>query len=147
MNVTLNRIIYRDFSTIGLIGVDGVFNCFSLEDKKRQEKIKGATCIPSGRYKIELRQEGHIHEHYKKQYNWHKGVLWLKDVPNFQYIYIHIGNFPQDTEGCILTGIEYTAGKDMITGSRLAYKPLYLQILTELEKGNDVYMIVNDMFF
>ncbi len=41
-------------STIGELFVDGVFRCYVLEDVARPVgvKIKGATCIPEGKYKV-----------------------------------------------------------------------------------------------
>jgi hypothetical protein len=57
-------------------------------------KIKGKTAIPYGRYKIILQ--------YSKKHN--KMVPLLLDVTGFTSIEIHAGNFPSDTEGCILPG-------------------------------------------
>ena len=74
---------------------NSLLRVFSLEDIERPVKIKGQTAIPVGRYEIEWAWS----PHFKKQ------VLMLKDVPNFDRIYLHAGTKHEDTEGCILLGI------------------------------------------
>ena len=41
--------------TKGLIYIDDVFECFTLEDEERETKIKHETAIPEGTYQIKLR--------------------------------------------------------------------------------------------
>lgn len=147
MEITVNRFDYNENSTIGTIHLNGEFNGFTLEDKKRPTKIKAITCIPSGRYKIVLREKGTIHQRYDKKFDFHKGVLHLLDVPNFQYIYIHIGNFPADTMGCILVGLQYCQGQEKIVSSTSAYAIIYKKILDAIEKGEEVWISVNDWIY
>ncbi len=42
-------------------------------------------------------------------------VLFNDDVPADRYILIHIGNYPKDTDGCILLGS--SKGKDFVGNS------------------------------
>ena len=50
----------------------------------------------------------------------------LLDVPGFEGIRIHPGNFPRDTEGCLLPGRERLP--DAVQGSRLAYVDLLAKL-------------------
>lgn len=142
MLITLHRMVVTLNSTIGHLTVDD-FSCNTLEDAPHEIKIHGETCIPAGQYQIKLRTQGTKTIAYAKRYpNMHKGMLWLQDVPNFEFVYIHIGNFPRDTEGCILVGLG--TGKDAITGSASAYEALYPRVLAAIERGEDVLIDIID---
>lgn len=113
------------------------FLAYTLEDEYREEKVKGETRIPSGTYKITLRTTGGFHARYTKKYgSMHKGMLWVRDVPNFEYILIHTGNTDEHTAGCLLVG---DTQKDGFTGaSTSAYKRIYPPIAEALESGDEV---------
>ncbi len=113
------------------------FLAYTLEDEYREEKVKGETRIPSGTYKITLRTTGGFHGRYTKKYgSMHKGMLWVRDVPNFEYILIHTGNTDEHTAGCLLVG---DTQKDGFTGaSTSAYKRIYPPIAEVLERGEEV---------
>ena len=81
------------------------FLCYTLEDEYREEKVMHETRIPDGTYKITLRKVGGFHGRYEKKYgDMHKGMLWVRDVPGFEYILIHTGNTDEHTSGCLLVG-------------------------------------------
>ena len=81
------------------------FLCYTLEDEHRDEKVMHETRIPAGTYKITLRTVGGFHSRYAKKYgDMHKGMLWVRDVPGFEYILIHTGNTDEHTSGCLLVG-------------------------------------------
>lgn len=134
----------EDFSD-GLLFVDGEFMCHTIGDEKRAEKVIGETRIPLGRYKIELRVEGGFHQKYLNKFgsNFHKGMLWVKNVPKFEYILIHIGNTDDDTDGCILVGMSNNADEQGFIGqSTDAYTKIYPIIRDAILKGDEVYLNV-----
>ena len=111
------------------------FKCFTLEDQPNEPKVPGETRIPAGRYQIELRNEGGMNERYAAKFDGHVGMLWLQDVPDFEWVYIHYGNYHGDTEGCILVGdgCQSNVIEDgMVMSSIAAYKRLYDEITTAL---------------
>lgn len=118
--------------------------CYTLEDEKREIKVAGETAIPSGFYKIKLRPlgESRMDESYTRRYEFYEGQLWLQNVENFTYVYIHTGNNDDHTEGCILVG--NTQYKDAIGGSRAAYRRLYPVIAQALKEGETVYITIED---
>jgi hypothetical protein len=139
MNLKVFRYNFKPEFTQGLFLIDGLFQCYTLEDEIREKKVWGETAVPYGRYKIELRTEGKFHENYSKKFpEWHKGMLHVTNVPGFEYILIHIGNFDKDTAGCLLVGNDVEASS--LEESTAAYKMIYLQIIEPLLKGEDVYI-------
>lgn len=140
MIITVQREIVTTISTIGRLVVQGK-ECFTLEDPIRKIKVHGKTAIPAGQYVLKLRTEGGMDLRYAARFgNWHRGMLWLQDVPNFEYVYLHIGNSPEDTEGCILVGS--TQSRDFIGGSEAAYREIYPVIADAIEAGDDVLIDV-----
>ena len=124
MQLQLIRRTFTDKSTIGELSVNGVFECFTLEDKVRPVKIAGETAIPAGTYEIAITFSN----------KFQKFLPLLMNVPNFEGIRIHTGNTPADTLGCILVG--QGKGVDLISNSRLAFAPLFekLQGVIRTEK-------------
>ena len=150
MKLEVLRISSQKDSTSGILfdvtGGDRKFLCYTLEDEHRpiSEKVMGETRIPSGTYKITLRTVGGFHSRYSKKYgDMHKGMLWVRDVPGFEYILIHTGNTDEHTAGCLLVGDtqtqNITKSKDGFIGSSVnAYKRIYPPIAEALDKGKQV---------
>jgi hypothetical protein len=113
MLITIKRLYKTDDSTIGELSIDGIFECFTLEDKERPVKIKGETAIAKGTYKVIINQSNRF-----------KRLLpLLIDVPDFEGVRIHSGNSNHDTEGCILVG--QSRNKNYIGQSRKAFDKLF----------------------
>jgi len=150
MEIDLIRFNDTNSFTDGIMMIDGFFQCYTLEDEYRTHKVYGETRIFSGRYKIEFRKEGGFHKRYLKKFgeDFHKGMLWIKDVPEFEYVLIHIGNDEDDTAGCILTGMSNSADSaGFIGGSTLAYKKIYKIVRDALILGEDVYINIYDSVY
>lgn len=113
MQITIKRLHKTNTSTIGELLIDGIFECYTLEDIERDVKIKAETAIPKGTYKVIINQSNR----FKRL------MPLLLKVPNFEGVRIHAGNTNHDTEGCILVG--RTRSKDFIGQSRKAYDKLF----------------------
>ena len=147
MIIDIIRTQFGSDATNGMIFIDGVFECFSLEDEYREQKIRGETCIPEGSYEVVLRKEGGFHQRYSSRYSFHKGMLWVKSVPNFEWILFHLGNTDENTAGCILVGDtqqDLDVSKDGFIGSSgNAYKKFYPKVAEVLENGEEVTLNVS----
>jgi hypothetical protein len=143
MMIVIQRQILTSLSTIGSLVVNEL-QCATLEDPVRAVKIWGHTAIPAGTYVLKLRTEGPKYEQYLARFgpDFHKGMLWLQDIPNFTDVYIHIGNTPADTEGCILVGTGQAT--DSISNSEVAYRAIYPSIAAAILAGDDVMVDVLD---
>lgn len=127
--------------TFGKLYVNNKLFTNTLEDVERTEKVYGKTAIPKGKYQIKLRTEGTKTLKYAKVFpDIHKGMLWLQNVPNYEYVYIHTGTTELDTLGCILVGDTIISKQQMIIDSRIAYKRLYKVIIEAMNKGEEVWI-------
>jgi hypothetical protein len=143
VKLTVVRTQFGTDATNGLLFIDGLFECYTLEDQYQAVKVMHETCIPEGTYDIKFRKEGGFHTRYSAKYgNSHYGMLHLQDVPNFTYILIHSGNTDEHTSGCILTGEtqqDLDMGKDGFVGrSSVSYKKMYRKVANQLLQGKSV---------
>lgn len=128
MELLLKRTTRTQESTIGELSINGIFECYILEDKDRglnqgmtlselaNLKVHGQTCIPAGRYEIGIT--------FSNKFN--KYLPLLMDVPAFAGIRIHAGNTPENTEGCLLPG--QTKEANFVGNSRVAFNALFAKI-------------------
>lgn len=146
----LHRHCSRSDATLGAlfrIRNDGTpeFHCYTLEDEHRDIKVAKETRIPAGRYRLALRDSGGMHDKYKTRFAFHRGMLWLSNVPGFEWIYIHPGNTDEHTEGCILVGqVADSRGQMRVDSSVAAYTDLYQEIAGLIEQGEVVMVDVRD---
>lgn len=136
MKLVLKRDTFTDQTSIGTLSVDGVFECYTLEDTDRKVeenkdgKIYGQTAIPRGTYQVVL--------HDSPKFGL---VPMLTGVPNYSLVYIHPGNTAKDTLGCILVGnYKY---KDSIGESRKAFEKLFKRIKAAIEAKEPVTIEVS----
>jgi hypothetical protein len=87
----LQRTVSGPNGTLGVLS-DGQFRCFTLEPPATGPH----PAIPSGTYEIQM-----LHS---PRFN--RLVPTLIDVPGRSHILIHPGNTGEDTEGCILLGLQ-----------------------------------------
>ena len=122
MVITIKRLYKTDTSIIGELLVNGIFECFTLEDIERPVKIKGETAIPKGTYRVIINESNR----FKRQ------LPLLLNVPSFEGVRIHSGNSNHDTEGCILVG--QTRNKNYIGQSRKAFDKLFkkMQVVKDI---------------
>ena len=144
MKLDVIRTQFGKDATNGLLFIDNVFECYTLEDEVRDIKVHSETAIPLGTYEIKFRNIGGFDTKYTARYGstFHKGMLELQDVPNFKYILIHTGNTDSHTAGCLLLGEtqqDLDKGKDgFVGGSGDAYKKMYPKVRDALLNGEKV---------
>ena len=118
MLINIKRIAKKDNYTIGKMYIDNEWFCDTLEDTDRglsndmsdddvkKIKVYGKTAIPIGTYKVVLT--------YSPKF---KRILPLiENVIGFSGIRIHSGNTANDTDGCVLVGLNTIVGK--VTNSK-----------------------------
>ena len=146
MELTLERKWRKDTYTIGILYINGKRFCETCEDQDRnlyqgmgvdeiqRRKVYGETAIPYGRYRISMRRKSPKYSK-KKQYEKCDGyVPYVRDVPGFSAILIHIGNTAKDSCGCILVGENKVKGQ--VVNSTATFWKLY-DILKEADMRNE----------
>jgi hypothetical protein len=131
MELKLIRETFTEKSTIGSLYVNGIFFCYTLEDKDRKLESGGVkeyakTAIPRGKYKV----INSFSNRFKKY------LPELVNVPQFAGIRIHAGNKAEDSEGCILVGA--TKAVDFIGQSQVTFGKLMkaIQAVEKIERIN-----------
>jgi len=149
MEIKLFRYALNNDSTLGALHIDGEFACLTLEDPKRAVKIKGETAIPAGTYDVILREEPTpMTMKYREKYDFFNFHLWIKNVPNYEYVYIHIGNDIDDTDGCVLVGdqVTFNIARDEFLGySTRAFQRVYTKIKTALDRDEKVKLRIIEL--
>ena len=139
LNIRIDRIAKKSTYTIGKLYLNGVYFCDTLEDTDRRlvqgmhlqkikdRKIKGATAIPKGKYKVTMNV---VSPRFSKRatYQFCQGKLpRLLNVDGYEGVLIHIGNTAKDTEGCILVGQNKVVGQ--VINSTVTFQKLYAEML------------------
>lgn len=107
----------------------GLHASMSPEEIKKY-KIPGETAIPRGIYEVKIT--------YSPRFK--KKLPLLVEVPGFEGVRIHSGNFASDTEGCLLPGVNDVVGR--VSNSRFWSSLLQSKIQEALNRGERVYIEV-----
>ncbi len=134
MNLTLQRTEYRDDGIFGVMTDDsGDEICVTLEHAYDSGAGNGsyAPKIPAGTYTCLKGQ----HQLASMAYPFE--AFELQNVPGHTNILIHVGNYNNDSEGCILVGattVPVGDGTQMIAMSNLTFRKfMSLQTTNEFE--------------
>jgi hypothetical protein len=95
MKITIKRISNPTDATLGVLLLDSIPFCVTLEDSWRDNK-RQISCIPAGDYVCKRVNSPKFGE-----------VFQVQDVPNRTHILFHAGNTEHDTSGCILLGTSF----------------------------------------
>ncbi len=129
MELKLIRETKTNDSTIGKLYINEIYHCYTLEDKEREVKVQNVTAIPKGRYEVIV----NFSNRFQQQ------MPLLLNVPNFEGVRIHWGNYSKDTEGCILLGT--TKAVNMIGNSRTAYAK-FISIINKVGKKEKIFITI-----
>ena len=119
-------------ATLGILLIDGVFACWTLEDVVRPVKIFGETAIPAGRYDVRL----------SLSQRFQKVLPELLAVPGYSGIRVHGGNGALDTQGCVLVG------RKRMTNGVLESKLALMEVMEYLRRattaGDQITISIED---
>ena len=134
MKIKLVRKLGNAKFTEGRLYIDGVFECFTVEDADRVlesggVKIRNLTAIPKGIYNIIL----------SMSIRFKKILPEVLNVKGFSGVRIHGGNKSADTEGCIIIGAVNTSmDDDWVGSSAIAMTRLQPKIAKAIKAGKSV---------
>ena len=159
MKLTLKRTRKSTACTIGELSINGKFFCYTLEDRDRglnsamsaetikKIKVAGETCIPTGTYTIDM--DTPSPKYAARGANSTYAPIGFKvprlvDVPGYSGVLIHIGNYPRDTEGCILVAEAVASSGEAINNSKSAFFALYDILKKAQDKGQKITITITD---
>lgn len=143
---TLSK-FYSDDQSVSGVGV---------EDEKRDVKVKGETRIDNATYPLGLRHSPKFSKHYfrddegfiiaakerttpelKARYHTEHELIWVMNVPKFEYVLWHWGNDDDDTDACYIVGsiIAPIGGQKGVQNSRKKYVEIYPKIWRAIKAG------------
>lgn len=141
MELELRRTTRTNVSTIGELYINGIKECYILEDKDRglkqsdtlesikKNKVHELTAIPSGRYRIIISFSNRFQKYLPE----------LLEVPGYAGIRIHSGNTEADSLGCLLPGTTKTT--NFVGNSVKAFTALFTK-LKAAEKKEKIYITI-----
>jgi len=116
MKLQVTRHTLTPTSTLGDLYIDGSFFCRTLERPDVEQHGAGAVCIPLGTYGGSITYFPHMKEN----------APLLSGTEPRTGIFIHVGNYPKDSEGCILIGLSQS--KDFVGNSKDAFERLMTKL-------------------
>ena len=150
MRTRILRVAEGKQTTLSQLYIDDVFQCYLLEDKIRAVKIPKQTAIPTGNYTLRLNTWGGMNAEYRQKFpKLHKGMIEINGLPNFSFVYIHIGNTYTHTAGCPLCGFgfELVNGDYQVLRSKDAYQMIYPKLLAIAQSERKGISIENNFQF
>ena len=132
MELTLTRKWFTQESTCGVLQIDGVNECFTLERPwNGGDNVPNTSCILPGRYRVYLQFSPHLNAQ----------VPHLEAVPERTEIEIHWGNDAKDVIGCILVG--RTHRDDWIGVSRDEFNNYLMpKLQAAWQEGGEVWITI-----
>ena len=143
MQILIQRHALKEGYTIGRMEINGKYFCDTLEDTDRglresmteneiaELKVKGATAIPTGTYRIDMQT---------RSPRFDRVLPRLINVKGYEGVLIHSGNTAADTEGCILVGLNRVRGK--VIGSRLKLGRLLVLLREAQAEGEEIELVI-----
>mgnify|MGYP003086318008 FL=1 len=143
MRILLQRHALKAGYTIGRMEINGRYFCDTLEDTDRglresmteaeiaDLKVKGATAIPTGTYRIDMQT---------RSPRFGRVLPRLISVKGYAGVLIHSGNTAADTEGCILVGENRERGK--VLNSRATLESLLVFLRAAQAEGEEIELTI-----
>ena len=143
MRILLQRHALKAGYTIGRMEINGRYFCDTLEDTDRglresmtedeisALKVKGATAIPTGTYRIDMQT---------RSPRFGRVLPRLVSVKGYAGVLIHSGNTADDTEGCILVGENRERGK--VLNSRATLERLLVFLRSAQAEGEEIELTI-----
>ncbi len=143
MELKLIRKYFTAESTVSELYINDTLFCHILEDVDRalnsemsRERIGwlkqfGKTAIPYGKYEIITSYSNRFKDY----------LPLLVNVPGYEGIRIHPGNYAKDTEGCLLPGIYDPKVVDFVGNSRVTFAKLF-EVIKKVEKQEKIFITI-----
>ncbi|GAB4404999.1 MAG: hypothetical protein OHK0039_05650 [Bacteroidia bacterium] len=136
--------------TIGKLSHRGELLAYTIENPLTGDLPGEALAIPAGDYPVRLRSEGGRHATYAFRFgDFHKGLLWICDVPSFEFPVIQLGNDALHAYGSITVGTQVQREQQIdqrreLWYSEQAYRKVYGAMVAHILAGREVRLHIRD---
>ncbi len=143
IKLDLLRFDHDEATSSGLLAVNNIFECYTLEDQFRYypSKVSKETRIWDGIYRLGLRRQlTPLTKRYRDKFSWFEYHIEILGIPMFSSVYMHIGNKKEDTEACVLVSdkIENLGDfEDITEKSTQAFERFYKKVYPILKETSD----------
>jgi hypothetical protein len=131
---TLTFLVQRRQSTsqsiTGELLVSAAHYCFTLEPPYGPSTVK-PRAVPAGTFPLDIR--------FSPRFD--RMMPHIENIPDFTDVMLHWGNFPWNTDACILVGS--TLGPNFVGNSVAEFDNLFVTIGNALEQGPQVITIAD----
>jgi len=135
MKLSLTRKAPQGIAIFGVLTVDGLCPMYTLERLGVQ--------IPPGTYPIEMTDSLDLTCDCGPNHSLSHLLPLLDNVPGRSAIRIHSGNWPRNSMGCILVGLQTNPDSNMILQSRAALDSLIPLIQAALARNEPVSVTIS----
>lgn len=137
--LSLIRDTFTNNETFGKMYIDGEFICHTIE-RPWKGNIQGESCIPEGKYKLQLRFSPMVKKSSGGKYD--EGYE-ITNVTGRTYIMLHPANFASELRGCCATGESRGVinGIPAVLNSRKAFDKL----MNKLEERNEWEILITNL--
>jgi len=149
MKLKVDRRWKKETYTIGILYVDGVRFCETVEDRDRglkqsdteesirARKIAGETAIPTGAYEVAMNIVSPKYAAIASWKNFNGGKMpRVLNVKGFEGILIHPGNSALDSWGCLIPGENKQVGR--VLNSRKVFEKLYRKMKAAYDRKEKI---------
>lgn len=115
MKLFVSRTVKNSLCITGGLILGGQRFCYTLEPPEASESVK-PRAIPLGTYDLTIR--------YSPRFK--RTMPHVENVPGFEGVLMHWGNYPKDTDACLLVG--YETMPNFVGQSLKAFDDLFLKL-------------------
>lgn len=118
MKIEVIRHYFSESYTIGKLYIDGDYFCDTLEPST---SVKEHPAVKTGIYSLSIV--------WSPKFGCYMPRI---EVPNRSGILFHVGNYPHDTKGCVLLGMNTIKGS--VTASKVTFNSFFDMLLDHIVK-------------
>ena len=151
MKLTLERTFGDSRGTYGIMSINHLSFCYTLERPPEPLNMPNKSCVLAGTYNLVQREQSPMAD---KQAAWYSnsdervlfgsGMIEIAGIPDRTTILIHPGNRIDEIRGCVMVGAQIlkTQTGFALRQSRGVYEWLYRNVMPFVKAGNSQIKIV-----
>nr|DAL48427.1 MAG TPA_asm: hypothetical protein [Microviridae sp.] len=125
MKIVVRRHYFSENYTIGKLYIDGGYFCDTLEPSTTAKEY---SAVKTGIYSLTIAWSPKFGRYMPRI-----------EVPKRSGILFHVGNYPHDTKGCVLLGMNTIKGS--VTASQVTFNSFFDMLLDHIARFKDAIIV------